>query len=190
MINKRTLSYVGSVLAIVLFSTGIVVMAAGLSELPSVPSNTTQATSGASPAGTSAQTESEQTVLPTDATASVTILETGTTTAGQPAVDVIAQSTVTNPGSGDGDENDGDERPIDPSIQLLAKNDAIAIALAHVGDGTIVEIDLKSEDNPPLYDIKLIAGGYKYEIKIHAITGAVLDLEKERVENADDSADD
>lgn len=190
MINKRTIAYIGSVLTIVLFSTGIIVMAASLSDLPSVPSNTTQATSGTLPSSTGNPAETEQTVVvPTDATASVTMQETGSPTATQPTVDVIAQSTVPKPGSSDDDENDEDDRPIDPSVQLISKDQAAAIALAQVG-GTVVEIEFESEDNPPLYEIKLITDEYEYEIKVHAVTGALLDLEKERIESSDDSSDD
>lgn len=167
MINKRNLTLVGSILAIVLFAAGIAVMASGLVELPSVPSNTT---------------------LPSDATTVVTVLETTASAATtQPSVDVIAQSTALKPYS----DNKNDEgQVVDPSVQLLSKTDVIAIAQAQVGVGTVIEIELDREDNPPLYDIKLIAGGYKYELKVHAVTGALLDLEKERIESTDDSADD
>lgn len=205
MISKRNLTYIGSVLMIVLFAAGITAMAAGLTDLPSIPSNTTPAATAALTDGTAVLTTDATTgvtvaadattgaTVVTDASGATVLATTGSATVTSPSVDVVAQATATQPDGDDDDEDDDDEdddRIIDPSIQLITKNAAAAIALAQVGNGTVVEIELDGDDNPPLYKIKLIAGNIEYDIKVHAVTGALLDLEKESVERSDSDDDD
>lgn len=67
-----------------------------------------------------------------------------------------------------------------PDVQLISLEDAIKIALAQVGaDAVVVSSELDKCDYPPEYEFKITAGGFKYEIDIHAITGAVISLDKE-----------
>ena len=70
----------------------------------------------------------------------------------------------------------------EPIIQLkyITKEEAIKIALAKIGkDAKLDEIEFESDDNPPKYEIEMYDDKYEYEIEIHAITGAILEFERE-----------
>jgi uncharacterized membrane protein YkoI len=194
MIRKPLFPLIGAVLTILLVTTGISVMAARRA-------NEQRITNGTYLAGESEeQTESEQPDL--DDSTSITSQNTseqttegtteGTTvteTAGptETTTDVTAAATTKPSGSNDDRDDDQDEESdddkdvaqSDPNTLLITPDAAKAIAIARIGgDAKILELDLESKDNPPIYDIELIAGGFKYEIKIHAVTGAVIDQEK------------
>lgn len=75
-----------------------------------------------------------------------------------------------------------DDKVIVPS-KYISKDEAIAIALKRVGSGArLVEIESDLDDNPPKYEIELILGNYEYEIEIHAITGAIIDFDKDEID--------
>lgn len=46
-------------------------------------------------------------------------------------------------------------------------------------DANLESVELASDDNPPKYEIEMFDNTYEYEIEIHAITGAILNFEKE-----------
>lgn len=76
-----------------------------------------------------------------------------------------------------------DEEKIIVSPKYISKEEAIAIGLKKVGVGSIlVEIEEDLGDNPPKYELEIILGNYEYELEIHAITGAVIDFEKDEID--------
>ena len=63
---------------------------------------------------------------------------------------------------------------------LITPGQAESIALAQLeGDASILEIENHTGDNPPHYELELTDGSYEYSLKIHAVTGAIIDFEKE-----------
>lgn len=67
--------------------------------------------------------------------------------------------------------------------KYISKDEAIEIGLKKIGIGAIlVEIDVELDDNPPKYELEIILGNYEYELEIHAITGAVIDFEKDEID--------
>lgn len=65
-------------------------------------------------------------------------------------------------------------------VKYITKEKAIQIAIARIGsNATLEEIEFDKGDNPPKYEIEMYDDKYEYEIEIHAITGAVLDFERE-----------
>lgn len=63
---------------------------------------------------------------------------------------------------------------------LITPGQAESIALAQLeGDVQILEIENHTGDNPPHYELELTDGNYEYSLKIHAVTGAIIDFEKE-----------
>lgn len=87
------------------------------------------------------------------------------------------------------DDDDQDEdQPTESADPLISLDDAKAIALNYVGsEAVILETEFDRDDNPPKYEITLVAGDFEYEIEIHAVTGAIIEMERE---SADDSVDD
>lgn len=66
------------------------------------------------------------------------------------------------------------------TTKYLSKKEAIEIAVSKVGMGAkVIEVDQSLDDNPPKYEIELILGAYEYEVEIHAITGAIIDFDKD-----------
>ena len=64
--------------------------------------------------------------------------------------------------------------------KYITKEEAIKIALKKIGtDAKLDEIEFEKDDNPPKYELEMYDDEYEYEIEIHAITGAILDFEKE-----------
>lgn len=108
-----------------------------------------------------------------------------------PTIDTTASATIpyeTGLVDDEGEDNDDQDEnePSEFSNQLISLDAAKSIALAQVGsDAVILEAELDAEDNPPKYEITLIAGGYEYEIEIHAVTGAIIEMEREPAEAPD-----
>ena len=70
---------------------------------------------------------------------------------------------------------------------LITPGQAESVALAQFeGDAQILEIENHTGDNPPHYEIELTDGNYEYSLKIHAVTGAIIDFEKEPVGETED----
>ena len=64
--------------------------------------------------------------------------------------------------------------------EYLSVERAIEIARSKInGKATLESIELETDDNPPKYEIEMFDNYYEYEIEIHAITGAILNCEKE-----------
>ena len=75
--------------------------------------------------------------------------------------------------------------------KYITKEKAIEIALARIGSkATLDEIEFEKDDNPPKYEIEMYDDKYEYEIEIHAITGDIIDYEKDSHDDHDDYKDD
>lgn len=67
--------------------------------------------------------------------------------------------------------------------KYISKEEAIEIAMKKVGPGgSLVEIKSDLDDNPPKYELEIILGNYEYELEIHAITGAIIDFDKDEID--------
>ena len=65
-------------------------------------------------------------------------------------------------------------------VKYITKEKAIEIAHNKIGSkATLEDIDFDEDDNPPKYEIEMHDDKYEYEIEIHAITGAVLEFERD-----------
>lgn len=122
----------------------------------------------------------------TDATSSATPRQTVT----NGSVDTVSSATARPDDDDDEDDDEDDEndddRDSDDDRHLISADQAKAIALAYAGSqAAILEIELE-DDYPPAYSIDLVVDRQKIELKIHAITGAILDYHRE---NEDDGAD-
>lgn len=78
-----------------------------------------------------------------------------------------------------------DERPDIPAThdEFITLPEAMNIALSHAGvsieDAKFEDRDFDVEDGTPYYELEFVADGYKYEYDIHAVTGAILNVEFE-----------
>ena len=73
---------------------------------------------------------------------------------------------------------------------LIASSQAEAIALSRAGSGRILSIRLDREDGRQVYEGKVVTDTYEYEFEIDAITGAIRDWDRERLEHYDRDDDD
>ena len=84
-------------------------------------------------------------------------------------------------------KKDKPDKPNDQAIvksKYISKDEATEIGLNKVGVGAkLIKIKSDLEDNPPKYELQIILGDYEYELEIHAITGAVIDFEKEEIDD-------
>ena len=67
--------------------------------------------------------------------------------------------------------------------KLLTKDQVIAIAKKKA-KGTVTEVELDSDDGRKHYDIEIKDGTYEYDFEIDAITGKILEFEKDRDDDA------
>lgn len=66
------------------------------------------------------------------------------------------------------------------SSKYITTEKAIEIGINKVGVGAeLIKIKSDLDDNPPKYELEITLGNYEYELEIHAITGAVIDFEKD-----------
>lgn len=63
--------------------------------------------------------------------------------------------------------------------KYITADEAIAIAMK-TAQGTVTELELDDDDGRVHYEIEIEDGVYEYEFEIDAITGEVLDFEKEQ----------
>ena len=61
----------------------------------------------------------------------------------------------------------------------ITAKEASAIALKH-SPGTVKEVELDDDDNRPHFEIEIKDDKYEYEFEIDAVTGKILDFEKDR----------
>lgn len=125
-----------------------------------VVSETDNGQNGTQPTGSSSGTAS--TTPTTNATTGTITTETTTST---------SQTTTAKPTT----------TTAEPNLPgLITPGQAESIALAQLeGDAQILEIEDHTGDNPPHYELELTDGSYEYSLKIHAVTGAIIDFDKE-----------
>ncbi len=62
--------------------------------------------------------------------------------------------------------------------KYISEKKAKQIALEEVGGGMVVKLEFDIDGGIPVYDIEIVDDdGYEYEVKIHARTGKILDIE-------------
>ncbi len=74
-----------------------------------------------------------------------------------------------------------------PVQTMLTRDQVIAIARTIVGDARLVEFELDDDDHPPYFELEFKGNGKEYELKIDAISGAIL---QSKIELDDDDDDD
>ena len=101
---------------------------------------------------------------------------------GQPAgPDATSSATPQSSGNDEDDEDDRDEddRSDDYANQFIGADQAKSIALAHAGNGAVIKSVELEDDYPPVYKIDVRIGDEEFELKIHAVTGALLEESRE-----------
>jgi uncharacterized membrane protein YkoI len=72
-----------------------------------------------------------------------------------------------------------DAKTTSQNKNFITAKEAIAIALKH-SPGTVKEVELDDDDKRAYFEIEIEDGKYEYEFEIDAITGKILDFEKDR----------
>lgn len=110
--------------------------------------------------------------------------QTGTTTAGTTVE--TTQAVTTGPTTVPSTSDPAATTTRSEAPGLLTAEQARIIALDQFdSDVRVLEQENHTEDNPPHYEFELTDGHYDYDLKIHAVTGAVIDYEKEPVESGE-----
>lgn len=65
------------------------------------------------------------------------------------------------------------------SLDIISEEQAIAIA-QELGQGIVTEVELDTDDGWAHYDIEMKDQPYEYEFEIDAVTGEVVEFEKDR----------
>ena len=79
----------------------------------------------------------------------------------------------------DDDSYDTNEKARASDEKLLTIDEVVAIALKKA-KGTVTDVELDDDDGRMHYDIEIEDGTYEYDFEIDAVTGEILDFEKER----------
>ena len=70
------------------------------------------------------------------------------------------------------------------AVRLITPEQAQAIAMDEIGkNAKLLSIKSELDNHPPKYDVTLTMGGYVYELEIHAVTGAIIDFEKDPMDD-------
>ncbi len=69
------------------------------------------------------------------------------------------------------------------TAKVLTASQAAAIAAQRIGTPglRVLATEFEPGDYPPKYEVKLSDGTYKYEVDVHAVTGLILEVERERL---------
>lgn len=76
-------------------------------------------------------------------------------------------------------KKDGNKNKSKEHAKYITADEAIAIAMK-TAQGAVTELELDDDDGRMHYEIEIEDGVYEYEFEIDAITGEVLDFEKDR----------
>lgn len=76
-------------------------------------------------------------------------------------------------------KDDGNKKNAKVHEKHITTDEAIAIAMKSA-QGTVTDLELDEDDGRVYYEIEIEDGVYEYEFEIDAITGEVLDFEKDR----------
>ena len=71
------------------------------------------------------------------------------------------------------------EKKSERTSKYITAKEAIAIALKQT-PGTVTDVELDDDDGRAYYEIEIEDGKYEYEYEIDAVTGKILDFEKDR----------
>ena len=71
------------------------------------------------------------------------------------------------------------EKKSERTSKYITSKEAIAIALKQT-PGTVTDVELDDDDGRAYYEIEIEDGKYEYEYEIDAVTGKILDFEKDR----------
>ena len=71
------------------------------------------------------------------------------------------------------------EKKSERTNKYLTAKEAIAIALKQT-PGTVTDVELDNDDGRAYFEIEIKDGKYEYEYEIDAVTGKILDFEKDR----------
>lgn len=93
-----------------------------------------------------------------------------------PASGQQAQQSSSKPASGSSDS----------AVIGVEAAKSIAVRHAGVSGASFTKSYLDHDDGIRVYEIEFIAGGFEYDYEINALTGAVLDWDKERIEPDDE----
>lgn len=85
-------------------------------------------------------------------------------------------------------------KPSQPANEYITLEDAKEIALKDAGvnaeDAKFDDRDLDLDDGTPYYEIEFTADGFEYEYEIHAVSGKIIESEREPVDDDDYFDDD
>ncbi|WFE29361.1 PepSY domain-containing protein [Solwaraspora sp. WMMD791] len=101
---------------------------------------------------------------------------TGPATASQPAT----TGTPTAPATGSGDAG---------ATDVVGVEQAKRIALAHVGEGRVTEIERDQEHGRPVWEVEVRAERVEWDLDIDRETGGILDVDRDD-DDDDDGRDD
>lgn len=77
----------------------------------------------------------------------------------------------------------------DPQTEtFLTREEVIEIARTIVGDAQLVEFEFDDDDHPPYFELEFKGDGKEFELKIDAVTGAILQSKVE-IDDDDDEFD-
>ena len=63
----------------------------------------------------------------------------------------------------------------------IGENKAKQIALNEVGGGKVVKIEFDMDDGVPVYEVEIVDDDMEYEVIIHAVTGAILEIDMDSI---------
>jgi len=123
------------------------------------------------PSSTGTAAESSGT---TAATASQTTAGPSSQTGGTGTVTPSSQTSQTSPAS---------SAALTVPSGFISAEQAAGIAVNQIGKGAqVTKTESEFDENPPKYELTVIYGGYRYELEIHARTGAIIDFEKKKLD--------
>lgn len=79
----------------------------------------------------------------------------------------------------DFEKDDKEKHTQQSSDQVMTEEEALAIASEKVSNATVQDIELENNDGQKIYDIELVEGTTKYEFDIDAVTGEIVEYEKD-----------
>ncbi|GAB3072532.1 PepSY domain-containing protein [Micromonospora schwarzwaldensis] len=75
---------------------------------------------------------------------------------------------------------DDDADPARAAGGTVSRQRAAEVALARIGGGRVTEIEAETEHGRPAWSVKVTRDGWRHEVKVDRVTGAVLEAERER----------
>lgn len=77
------------------------------------------------------------------------------------------------------EKEDKEKHTQQSSDQVITEEEALAIASEKIPNATVHEIEFEDDKGQKIYDIELVEGTTKYEFDIDAVTGEIVEYEKE-----------